>query len=119
MPDWPVLSTTCDPNADAFVANRSRFDAMLDDLRAVTAAARLGGSERSRTRHVERGKLLPRDRVGGVLDAGSPFLELSALAAHGVFPAMVPEPTTFAAMSGLFAVGAIGFVARRRKIRAA
>ncbi len=90
MPDWPVLTTTCDPNADMFAANRSRFDALIDDLRSVSATARLGGSERSRTRHVERGKLLPRDRVDGVLDPGTPFLELSGLAAHDMYGGDAP-----------------------------
>jgi 3-methylcrotonyl-CoA carboxylase beta subunit len=70
--------------------NRATFDALLDDLRAVTATARLGGSEQSRQRHIERGKLLPRDRVAGVLDAGSPFLELSGLAAHGMYDGDAP-----------------------------
>jgi len=90
VPDWPVLSTSCDPNADAFAANASRFDALIDDLRSVTAEARLGGSERSRARHVERGKLLPRDRVDGVLDPGTPFLELSGLAAHDMYGGDAP-----------------------------
>ena len=49
------------------------------------AAAALGGSAKSRERHVSRGKLLPRDRVDGLLDPGSPFLELSPLAADGMY----------------------------------
>ena len=49
------------------------------------ATAALGGSERSRERHVSRGKLLPRDRVDGLLDPGSPFLELAPLAADGMY----------------------------------
>jgi 3-methylcrotonyl-CoA carboxylase beta subunit len=88
--DWPILSSTCDPTSPQYAANRAIFDAILDDLRAVTAVTRLGGSERSRQRHVERGKLLPRDRVDGVLDAGSPFLELSGLAAHDMYGGDAP-----------------------------
>ena len=49
-----------------------------------------GGPERSRTRHVERGKLLPRDRVESLLDPGTPFLELSPLAAHGMYDGDAP-----------------------------
>ena len=55
--------------------------ALVEQLRNKLAAAALGGSERARERHVSRGKLLPRERVDGLLDPGSPFLELAALAA--------------------------------------
>ncbi|GLZ51018.1 carboxyl transferase domain-containing protein [Actinomycetospora sp. NBRC 106378] len=63
---------------------------LVDDLRAKLAAVRLGGPERSRARHVERGKLLPRDRVDALLDPSSPFLELSPLAAHGMYDDAAP-----------------------------
>jgi len=58
---------------------------LVAQLRAKLAAAALGGSERARERHVSRGKLLPRDRVDGLLDPGSPFLELTPLAADGMY----------------------------------
>src|SRR6202043_925020 len=51
----------------------------------------LGGGEASRTRHVSRGKLLPRDRIEALLDPGTPFLELSQLAAHGMYGNAVPS----------------------------
>ena len=54
------------------------------------AVAARGGDERSRTRHTERGKLLPRDRVDALLDPGSPFLELSPLAADGMYDDQAP-----------------------------
>ncbi|HRQ60188.1 MAG TPA: carboxyl transferase domain-containing protein, partial [Alphaproteobacteria bacterium] len=54
------------------------------------AAIEQGGGEKARARHTERGKLLPRERIDGLLDPGSPFLELSALAAHGVYDDDVP-----------------------------
>ncbi len=63
---------------------------LVDDLRTQLAAARLGGSERSRSRHVERGKLLPRDRVDSLVDPSSPLLELSPLAAHGLYDGDAP-----------------------------
>ena len=50
----------------------------------------MGGAARSRARHVERGKLLPRDRVDPLVDPGSPFLELSPLAAHGLYGGDAP-----------------------------
>jgi len=58
---------------------------LVGQLRAKLAAAALGGPERARERHVSRGKLLPRDRVDGLLDPGSPFLELAPLAADGMY----------------------------------
>ncbi|PFG38250.1 3-methylcrotonyl-CoA carboxylase beta subunit [Georgenia soli] len=63
---------------------------LTDELRERLAAVRLGGSESARKRHVERGKLLVRDRVDRLLDPGSPFLELSPLAAYGMYDDEVP-----------------------------
>ena len=58
---------------------------LVGELNARLEAAARGGNERARERHVSRGKLLPRDRVDRLLDPGSPFLELSALAATGMY----------------------------------
>src|SRR6478736_650308 len=63
---------------------------LVADLREKLAAAALGGSARSRARHVERGKLLPRERVDRLVDPSSPFLELSPLAAHGLYDGDAP-----------------------------
>jgi 3-methylcrotonyl-CoA carboxylase beta subunit len=63
---------------------------LVDDLRARLAVARVGGSEAARTKHTDRGKLLVRDRVDRLLDPGSPFLELSPLAATGMYGDAVP-----------------------------
>ena len=59
--------------------------ALVDELKSRMSVAAQGGDERSRNRHTERGKLLPRDRVERLLDPGSPFLELSPLAAFGMY----------------------------------
>ncbi|MCW2814938.1 MAG: acyl-CoA carboxylase beta chain, partial [Nocardioides sp.] len=64
---------------------------LVDDLRERLAAARLGGSEAARTKHTDRGKLLVRDRVDRLLDPGSPFLELSPLAATEMYGGGVPS----------------------------
>src|SRR5689334_22127119 len=64
--------------------------ALVEQLRTKLAAAALGGPERARERHVSRGKLLPRDRVDRLLDPGAPFLELSPLAAHGLYDDQAP-----------------------------
>jgi 3-methylcrotonyl-CoA carboxylase beta subunit len=66
-------------------SHRDEHLALVEQLRTKLATAALGGSERSRERHVSRGKLLPRDRVDGLLDPGSPFLELAPLAADGMY----------------------------------
>ena len=71
--------------SEEFVANRKAMESLVDELRGRLAAVRAGGSERSRQRHLARGKMLPRDRVEGLLDPGSPFLELSPLAAYDVY----------------------------------
>ncbi len=63
---------------------------LVAELREHLARARLGGEEAARRRHLERGKLLARDRVDRLLDPGSPFLELSPLAAHGMYDGAVP-----------------------------
>ncbi len=81
----PVLDTALAPDSEAFRANAAHNRALADQLRADVAAAALGGGDASRARHVGRGKLLPRDRVDHLLDAGSPFLEIAQLAAHGLY----------------------------------
>ncbi|MGQ7791606.1 carboxyl transferase domain-containing protein [Faunimonas sp. B44] len=65
--------------------NAEAWRALLDDLRARRAEAAAGGPERARQRHTSRGKLLPRARVAALIDPGSPFLELSPLAANGMY----------------------------------
>jgi 3-methylcrotonyl-CoA carboxylase beta subunit len=82
---WPVLASAVEPGSGRFVANVSAMAALVDELRAKVALAALGGPESSRARHVARGKLLPRERVDELLDPGSPFLELSSLAALGMY----------------------------------
>ena len=65
--------------------HREQHLTLVAELRDKLAAAALGGPQRARERHVSRGKLLPRDRVDGLLDPGSPFLELAPLAADGMY----------------------------------
>ncbi|MEO0881562.1 MAG: carboxyl transferase domain-containing protein [Pseudomonadota bacterium] len=81
----PVLKSTIDPTSPSFAANARAMETLIAELNEKTARAALGGSERSRERHVARGKLLPRERVERLLDPGAPFLELSALAANGLY----------------------------------
>ena len=88
--DAPVLRTRADESSEDFKRNAAEHAALTGELRERLAAARLGGPERARARHVERGKLLPRDRVDTLLDPGSPFLELNPLAAEGLYDGEAP-----------------------------
>ncbi|MEV4217656.1 carboxyl transferase domain-containing protein [Nonomuraea sp. NPDC049725] len=90
MSDWPVLKSAAAPGAEAYKSNAERNERLAAELRERLAAAAPGGPERSRQRHVSRGKLLPRDRVDGLLDPGSRFLELSPLAANGLYDDQAP-----------------------------
>ncbi|MHB1220095.1 MAG: carboxyl transferase domain-containing protein [Alphaproteobacteria bacterium] len=85
-----VIRSSIDPRGEAFKENARAMRAVVEDLRAKVAKIKLGGPEASRQRHVSRGKLLPRDRVRTLLDPGAPFLELSQLAAHGMYGDEVP-----------------------------
>jgi 3-methylcrotonyl-CoA carboxylase beta subunit len=82
------VTGACD---EAEPSNHSVNAALAGELREKLAAARLGGPARARMRHVARGKLLPRDRVDALLDPGSPFLELSPLAADGLYGGDAPS----------------------------
>jgi len=86
----PVLESSLDPRTAEFAENAARNRAAVEDLSAKVAAAVAGGGERARARHLARGKLLPRDRIRHLLDPGSPFLELSQLAAHDLYGEPVP-----------------------------
>ena len=85
-----VLDSKLDRNAAAFKENAAGMRALVDDLRATIAEIETGGDNEARERHLGRGKLLPRDRVNRLLDPGSAFLELSPLAAHGMYGEPIP-----------------------------
>lgn len=85
-----VLTTQANPHSDAFKHNAAAMQALVDDLRAQAARIALGGGEKALHKHQSRGKLPPRERVYRLLDPGSPFLELSQLAAHEVYGEEVP-----------------------------
>src|SRR5438270_13306343 len=80
-----VLTTSLDRRFEGFAANAAAMRGLVEDLREKVAAVREGGGEAARRRHLARGKLLPRERVRALLDPGSPFLELSQLAAFGMY----------------------------------
>ncbi|WP_457972021.1 carboxyl transferase domain-containing protein [Arthrobacter sp. D1-17] len=80
-----TLASRLDPTSGTFEANSLAQRALAAELRKRLAEAALGGPEKSRERHVARGKLLPRERIDQLLDEGSPFLEIAPLAANGMY----------------------------------
>ncbi len=80
-----ALETSVDPKSKEFKANAAQMRALVEELNRRRAEAALGGNEKTRERHIKRGKLLPRERVMRLIDPGSPFLELSPLAANGMY----------------------------------
>lgn len=100
----PVITSKHNPQSEQAKTRDGHNRALLDELRANLKTAARGGSDRARDKHLSRGKLLPRDRVEQLLDTGSPFLEFSALAAHGMYDA---------AINGAGMISGIGRVAGR------
>ena len=86
-----VIKSRVSARDPSFQANAAEMARRLDDLRARVRQVELGGGERARERHVSRGKLLPRDRIGALTDPGTPFLEFSQLAGMAVYEEDVPS----------------------------
>ncbi|MFI5084677.1 MAG: carboxyl transferase domain-containing protein [Actinomycetales bacterium] len=80
-----ILHSTVDPASAAFTANEAAQSALAAELREKLDRVARGGPEKSRERHLARGKLLPRERIDALLDNGSPFLEIAPLAAEGLY----------------------------------
>ncbi|HWS26185.1 MAG TPA: carboxyl transferase domain-containing protein, partial [Xanthomonadales bacterium] len=86
----PVIESQIDTRSTDYAANAELMRTLVDDLHAQLHRVALGGGEKARQKHTERGKLLPRERIRALLDSGSPFLELSPLAAHGMYEDQAP-----------------------------
>ena len=76
--------------SDSAKKNRAAHLGLLEEIRAAAALAAVGGGDEARKRHAAQGKMLPRERVANLLDAGSPFLEIGATAAHGMYHGAAP-----------------------------
>src|SRR5574343_726662 len=85
-----ILHTQINTRSPEFAANQAVMLAQVDELRALLARLHEGGGAKAQERHTSRGKLLPRERINRLLDAGSPFLEIGQLAAHEVYGEDVP-----------------------------
>jgi 3-methylcrotonyl-CoA carboxylase beta subunit len=86
----PVIKSKLNPRSEEFQANSGAMAALVADLRSKIERAAQGGDEAARAKHAARGKLLPRERLRLLRDPGSPFLELSQLAAFGVYEDEAP-----------------------------
>ena len=86
----PAIRSKADPASAAFKRNAKVHATLAAELRERLAVVGRGGPEQARQRHVARGKLLPRDRVDTLLDPARPFLELSPLAANGMYDDEAP-----------------------------
>ncbi|WP_299623066.1 carboxyl transferase domain-containing protein, partial [Pelagibius sp.] len=86
----PLIASKANTRDPEFAENDRSNRALVEDLRTRVEQTKLGGGERARERHLARGKLLPRERIRCLLDSGSPFLELSQLAASGLYDDEVP-----------------------------
>ncbi|MEM9533878.1 MAG: carboxyl transferase domain-containing protein, partial [Pseudomonadota bacterium] len=102
-----VIADTTDVGSDEYIANHKNLSSLVDDLRQTLRSTARGGPERSRQRHLDRGKLLPRDRVEQLLDPATPFLEIAPLAAHGLYDNEAP---------GAGVIAGIGRVAGREVV---
>ncbi len=84
------LTSSALPASETFRANRAAHLALLETARAAAARAAAGGGDKAIARHTSRGKMAPRERVANLLDAGSPFLEVGATVAHGMYGGDAP-----------------------------
>ena len=106
-----IINSNINTKSTEFSANAESMQSKVDDLKATLEKVRQGGGAKACERHISRGKLLPRERVQGLLDPGSPFLELSALAAHNVYGEDVPAAGI---ITGIGRVSGAGMCDRRQ-----
>ena len=85
------IKSSLDTSSKDFAANTEYMQSLVGGLRELVSRVKKGGGERSQKRHVDRGKLLPHDRINTLLDPGSPFLEFSQLAAHDMYENEAPS----------------------------
>jgi len=86
----PAIKSQLNTNSESFKSNAKRMKALADDLRVTIKKVSEGGSEKSREKHVARGKLLVRDRIKKLIDPNSEFMEFSSMAAYGMYENQIP-----------------------------
>jgi len=85
-----ILNSQADTQGKDFISNAEAMSALVADLQEKLETVKLGGGDDARFKHLKRDKMLPRDRIAALLDEGSEFLELSALAAHDMYEGKAP-----------------------------
>ncbi len=85
------IESPCDTRSEAYINNARRMHEQITQIQTVAQSLQLGGTESSRERHLKRGKLLPRDRINGLIDPGSAFLEVGLFAGFGHYDDAVPS----------------------------
>jgi len=98
------LNSTFLPNSESARTNRAAHEAMLATIAEAAQRAAAGGGETSLARHMSRGKMPPRERVANLLDPGSPFLEIGATAAHGLYNGDAPGAGVIAGVGSVMGI---------------
>jgi len=86
-----IIKSKIDTSSKDFAANDAHMREVVADLQAQLDLVELGGGEKARKKHTDRGKMLPRDRIRQLIDPGTPFLELSPMAAHDMYGGKSPS----------------------------
>ena len=86
-----IINSRIDPDSTDFAANSAHMRGLVEDLQKHLDQVERGGGEKSCARHTKRGKMLPRERIRQLIDPGTPFLELSPMAAHGMYDGKSPS----------------------------
>ena len=102
-----VLTSNLSTRSEAFQANAKAMQSAVEDLRVQLAHSAQGGGEAARAKHMARGKLPPRERVSLLLDPGTPFLEFSPLAAHGMYQGEAPGAGVIAGIGRVHGVDCV------------
>jgi 3-methylcrotonyl-CoA carboxylase beta subunit len=84
------IKSSFDPYSEDAAINRAAMETKRERIETLAKTIALGGSEKSRERHLRRGKLLPRDRIDALLDPGSPFLEIGLFAGQEMYQDDIP-----------------------------
>ena len=111
-----MLETALDAQSEDFKVNAASMGVFVGELENRLKRVHEGGGERARSRHLARGKLLPRDRVKGLLDPDSPFLEVAALAGEGLYEGAAPGGGVIAGI-GAVAGGRVMIVANDATVK--
>lgn len=86
----PIIKSAVNTRSQQFQENAEAMTVVVDDLKAKAAKIAEGGTEKARKRHLDQGKLLPRERIQRLVDPGTPFLEFSQMAAYGMYGEDIP-----------------------------